>query len=275
MKEQITVSEAITKGHLIINVPVMIIMFGVPGIAMYLFIKKIVPNWTIGIGFFLGFGLAWLYWSFAITKWRLWAFENVRNVHELKKRAIQSGLIWAESKWYNKTELRSEKDKSKWKELLKKFERKDEYIEDHSLPYKTTIYYSKFKNTYDLIIMFGALGIGLFLLIKSDSYIIGSVLILVGTYFGFKEIKQLLDTNPQIIIDNKGIKTITLEFKNWSEIKNEEVVMEGSGKTSQFYLVFNYKNGSEKILIDDFNISAKKLEIALRTYRIRNNKNYR
>ena len=51
--------------------------------------------------------------------------------------------------------------------------------------------------------------------------------------------------------------------------------MEGSGKTTRFYLIYYYRNGSEKLLIDDFNITPKKLETALRTYRIRNNKNYR
>lgn len=275
MKEQVSVDKAIIKGHFIINLPVMIIMFGIPGIAMYLFSEKIIPNWSIGISFFLGFGLAWTYWSFSVTKWRLWAFENVRNVHELKKRAIQSGLIWSDTKWFNKTELKSEKDKLKWKELLKKFKKEDEYFEDHSLPKKTTVYYSKIKNTYELIIMLICLGLGLFLLLKSDSYIIGSILSLVGAYFGFKELKQVLDSNPQIIIDNKGLKTITTDFKNWSDIKNEEVIMTGSGKNTSFYLVYNYGNGSEKLLIDDFNISPKKLETALRTYRIRNKKNYR
>ena len=275
MREYISVDKAIIRGYLMVNTPVMVIMLGTPIIAMYLFSQKLIPNWSIGISFFLGFVFAWLYWSFSITKWRLWAFENVRNVHELKKRAIQSGLIWTDDKWFNKTEIKSSEDKLKWKELERKFEIEDEYKEDYSLPKTSTVYYSKIKNTYELLIMLLCLGAGIYLLLKSDSYIIGTLLTCVGAYFGVKELKQVFDSNPQIIIDDKGIKTVTTDFQNWIEIKNEEVIMEGSGKHKEFYLIYDYANGFEKLKIDDYNISPKKLESLLRTYRIRNKKNYR
>ncbi|MFB9054148.1 hypothetical protein ACFFVB_13750 [Formosa undariae] len=269
MKTHLSVDKAITRGHLVINLPVMLIMFGIPGVTLYLFSEKSIPNWSIGISFLLGFALAWTYWSFAITKWRLWAFENVRNVHELKKSAIENGLIWADTKWFNKTEIKSAADKSKWKVLLKKFEKEDEYFEDRSLPIRTRVYFSKFKNTYDLILMLIGLSAGLFLLLKSDSYIVGTLLSLVGAYLAYKELKQVLNNTPQLIIDNKGIETTTATFKSWAEIKHEEVIMEGSGKTISFYLIYTYNNGSEKLLLDDFNMSPKNLETALRTYRIR------
>jgi hypothetical protein len=48
-----------------------------------------------------------------ITKWRVWAFENVRNVHELKKRAIQEKLISADSSIFEKTEIRTERQEIK------------------------------------------------------------------------------------------------------------------------------------------------------------------
>ncbi|MDT7832463.1 hypothetical protein RQM59_08735 [Flavobacteriaceae bacterium S356] len=275
MREQISVDKAITRGHLMINLPVMIIMFGTPGVSMYLFSEKLIPNWSIGISFFLGFGLAWAYWSYAITKWRIWAFENVRNVHELKKKAIEQGLVWKDNSWFNKTEIKTASDQQKWTELEKKFEKKDIFKEDRSVPSQSIIYYSKIKNTYEFLLMLLCLVGGLYLLIKPDSYILGTLLTLVGGYFGFKELKQVLDTNPQINLDNNGIKTINTEFKSWSEIKNEEVLMEGTGKSREFYLIYDYNEGFEKLKIDDFNISPKKLENLIRTYRIRNNKNYR
>ena len=94
MREQITVDKAIKRGHLVINVPVFFLMMGTPCLAMYLFSEKLIPDWGIAVSFLIGFLFAWLYWSYGITKWRIWAFEYVRNVHELKKKAIQQGLVW-------------------------------------------------------------------------------------------------------------------------------------------------------------------------------------
>ena len=275
MKEKITVDKAIKRGHLIINVPVWFLMMGIPGLAIYLFSQKIIPNWGIAVGFLVGFLFAWLYWSYGINKWRIWAFDKVRNVHELKKKAIQQGLIWKDDSWFNKTEIKSDSDKRKWNLLKKKFEKKDIFKEDYQVPKKSIIYYSKIKNTYEFILMLVCLIGGVFLLINSDSYIMGSLLTITGGYFGFKELKQVLDTNPQITVDSKGIKTINTEFKKWREIKNEEVLMEGSGKHREFYLIYDYNNGFEKLNINDYNVDPKELENLIRTYRIRNNKSYR
>lgn len=275
MKEQISVDKAIKRGHLTIIIPVWFILLGTPCFAMYLFSEKLIPSWGIVISFLIGFLFAWLYWSYGITKWRIWAFESVRNVHELKKRAIQKDLIWKDNSWFNKTEIKTDSDKRKWTELKKKFEKKDIFEEDYSVPSQYVIYYSIIKNTYQFTIMLLCLVGGIYLLVNSDSYFLGTLLTLTGVYLGFEGLKKVFDRNPQITMSNKGIETINTEFKNWSEVKNEEVLMEGSGKHRDFYLIYDYKKGFEKLKINDYDISPKKLENLIRTYRIRNNKNYR
>ncbi|NQX85574.1 MAG: hypothetical protein HRT67_06675 [Flavobacteriaceae bacterium] len=274
MKENISVSKALTKGYLIVTIPVFIIMFGTMGILFYFASIKSIPFWFAPLSFIIGPILGWFYWSYSITKWRIWAFENVRNVNELKKKAIEQGFIWKDGSWFNKTEYKTENDKQKWNELKKKFDKKDIYQEDRSIPNQSVIYFSKFKNTYELILMLLCLGGGVFLLLEGNSYILGSLLTIVGIYFSFKELKQVLDNNPQIEINSKGIKTINTEFKNWSLVKNEEVQFEGYGKNRYYYLYFEFEGGIEKLKINDYNISPKKLENLLKTYRIRNNKNY-
>ena len=87
MNETITVDEALRKGHKMVTYPGMAIMFAMLGISFYLGMAEITPIWIIPVGVVSSFITAWLYWSVMIIKWRLWAFENVRNVHELKKRA--------------------------------------------------------------------------------------------------------------------------------------------------------------------------------------------
>ncbi|MEL4309083.1 hypothetical protein [Joostella sp. CR20] len=278
MREQITVDKAIKRGHLIVNVPVFIAIIGCPALALYLSKQNLIPGWGIGIAFLIGSVLAWLIWSFMITKWRIWAFENVRNVHELKKRAIQEKLIWNDGNIFEKTEIRNTEDKSKLKKLEKKFEQEDEYREDYSLPPKMKIHYSKIYNYAELgvsiLITIG--GVYFFFQGTTMNYILGVILIGVGIYNSIKQSQKAFNNEPQIIIDSKGIQTNNVEFKSWSNIESEEVVQEGYGKSAKSYLTYFYDEEEfEKIEIDSLNVTHRELENIIRTYRIRNNKNYR
>lgn len=113
MTEFVSVDEAISKGHKVVNFPVMAINAGVVALTVYLGVQKLIPIWGYFIGLILGFVLSWLWWSFKIAKWRVWAFENVRNVHELKKRAIQERLIWPDGHFFEKTEIWSAADRER------------------------------------------------------------------------------------------------------------------------------------------------------------------
>lgn len=278
MREQITVDKAIKRGHIIVNVPVFIVIIGCPALALYLSKQNLIPGWGIGIAFLLGFVLAWLIWSFMITKWRIWAFENVRNVHELKKRAIQEKLIWNDGNIFEKTEIRNTEDKSKLKKLEKKFEQEDEFREDYSLPPKVEIHYSKAYNYVELGVSILITGVGIYFFTKGETkqYILVTIMTGIGLYSTIKEFRKALDTKPKIIIDSKGIQTKNVEFKNWKNIENEEVVQEGYGKSAKSYLTYFYDEDTfEKIDIDSLNVTHGELENIIRTYRIRNNKNYR
>lgn len=278
MREQITVDKAIMRGHLIVNVPVFIAIMGCPALAVYLSELNLIPGWGIGIAFLIGFVLAWLIWSFMITKWRVWAFENVRNVHELKKRAIQEKLIWNDGNIFEKTEIRNYEDKRKLNKLEKKFEREDEYREDYYLPFKMEIHYSKTYNYVELGISILIIGVGIYFFTKGETkqYILGGIMTGIGLYSTINEFRKALDTKPKIIIDSKGIQTKNVEFKNWSNIYSEEVIQVGYGKSAKSYLTYYYDEDEfEKIEIDSLNVTHKELENIIRTYRIRNNKNNR
>ena len=278
MRQEISVNKAIKRGHLIVNIPVFICIIGIPALSFYLSNQNLIPKWGIGIGFVLGFVIAWLVWSFMVTKWRIWAFENVRNVHELKKRAIQEKLIWNDGNIFEKTEIRNSEDKSRLKKLEKKFEQEDEYREDHSLPLKMEIHYSKAYNYVELGVSILIIGVGIYFFTKAEikQYILGAIISGIGLYSTIKEFRKALDTKPKIIIDSRGIQTKNVEFKNWSSIKSEEVIQEGYGKSAKSYLIYFYDEEEfEKIEIDSLNVTHRELENIIRTYRIRNNKNYR
>ncbi|MGH6949598.1 MAG: hypothetical protein ACREH4_01905 [Vitreimonas sp.] len=48
-------------------------------------------------GFAIFWVLAWLWWSRMIPKWLVWAAERVDDWPQLRQRAIDSMLIWAEN----------------------------------------------------------------------------------------------------------------------------------------------------------------------------------
>lgn len=272
MKKEITVDKAIAKGHLVVNVPVFILIIGCPTLAVWLSRKAIIPNWGIGVAFFIGFILAWLVWSFMITKWRLWAFHNVRNVHQLKKRAIEEKLIWNDGNIFERTEIRTRKDKKKLDILEKKFEIEDIFLEDISIPAKTEIRYSKLMSITNIITAILISSVGIYLLIDKSLFI-GSVALCIGVYIVFNNYKKILNREPQIIIDSKGIITKTAGFKSWLKIKDEDVILEGYGKSERCYFVYFYnKNNYEKIEVQPLDITPTELKKAIITHRIRSKK---
>ena len=119
MKEEISVEKAIWKGHKMITFPVMIIIVSVIGFGLFLEKKGFIPSWGNGVSLVAGISLGWLYWSFLITKWRIWAFERVKNIDELKRQAVEGNLIWKDKSIFEKTEIRSAKQKEILRELDK------------------------------------------------------------------------------------------------------------------------------------------------------------
>lgn len=276
MREQISVDKAIKRGHLIVNVPVFLFIIGCPSLAFYLLKQNLIPVWGMVIAIPIGFILAWFIWSFMITKWRIWAFENVRNVNELKKRAIQEKLIWNDRSIFEKTEIRTHEDNEQLKNLEKKFEIEDEYKEDYSLPIKTEIYYSKAYNYVEIGSCILVISVGIYCFTSGEikQYVLGAIMTGIGLCGAIKESRKAISNKPQIIIDTKGIQTIKVGFTKWSDILNEEVIQEGFASSAKSYLTYYYdEEGFEKVEIDSLNVTHRALENILRTYRIRNNKN--
>lgn len=269
MFEIVTVDKALTKGHKMVTYPGMVIMFGIMGLTVLFGLQKGSPFWIWPVGIGSSIVLAWLYWSVRITKWKVWAFDNVRNVHELKKRAIQEKLIWTDHSPFNKTEIWNSSDKEKWKSLQDKFLIKDEikYEDDLTVPSERIIYYSKGKNLVEMAVMLGCLAVGVYIMALGDNTVLGSVLSLVGGYFAFKEFRQATNKIPQIIINEKGIETVKTKFYKWHDINDEDVEIQGSGKDTHYYLIYEHPDGAENLLIDDYDIEYRELRKLLRVYK--------
>lgn len=275
MFETVTVDQALAKGQRMVNYPVFAIMSGMLLLTSYLLVQKLIHVWGLLISLVLAIGLSWLWWSFMITKWRLWAFEHVRNVHELKKRAIREKLIWKDGSFFEKTEIRSASDRAKWDLLQQKFTQEDVFQDDLTIPSETIIYYSKSKSLIGLAIMGATLVFGIYVVMGTDRYILGAIVAIIGAFASIRSFKMASNTEPQIIISNKGIETISTRFFPWDEIWNEEVVMEGSGSDSRYYLIYDHPEGSVHLHIDDYDTDQRKLNNLLILYRGRSEKSKR
>jgi hypothetical protein len=272
MFETVTVDEALRKGKRIINLPVYIILFGTIGVSVYLVSVQKVSGWYTVAGTIGAFVFAWMYWSFAITKWRLWAFENVRNVHELKQRAVKEKLIWPDGNFLEKTEIRTADERQKLLNLNDKFNQPDVFTDDYSVPDEKVVHYSKAIALFQILLMMAFFVGGLYALIYGQSYIIGGLLTVVGAVFTYTGFSHYRNRSAQIIINNKGIQTAAIQFYPWQEIYAEDVITQRYGKSSTTYFIYNHPGGSEKLDINEFDISKKELEKLLRIYRGRSEK---
>lgn len=280
MRMYVSVKKALIKGHLMVNVPVIVFLFGPGFLTYYLSEQYILPSWSVLIASLIGFILAWLTWSIMITKWRVWAFENVRNVHELKKKAIEQKLIWEDGATFEKTEIRSKSQKEKLNKLEEKFETEDQFYEDITLASKTEITYTKTHKYFEL---FGSItliigGIYFVTYQTKPGYVLGAFLILLGILSAKDNLKLFLNNKTQLIIDNKGITTENSGFVKWSNIEDEEIIYETDFRNNiKHYLIFYYNGyqNYEKIDIEGLNTSKKELENVIRTYRIRSKKEFR
>jgi hypothetical protein len=269
MKESISVKKAIENGKgLLMFAPIIIIATGI-FISVYTH-KELGFEFNFSIVIALvGFLLAWFFWSFAVTKWKIWAFENVRNVHELKRKAIQNNLIWEDGSWFEKTEIRNIEQKQKLKQLEKKFLEKDIFHDDLNVSKETLIQFSKTQTVFTLLLGFASLIYGIYSWINIPNEYYFILMIGFGIYMIFKSIQKLKNKGPQIILNSSGIKLANSDLMSWQEIKNECVLIRRRGKYVEHLLMLDYKNQHIEIGINELNTNYDKLDKLLQVYRVR------
>lgn len=273
MYETVTVDDALVRGRRMVNYPVTAMLFLLI-IASFLVVFLLqLPLWLLAITVPAAIILPWLYWSFMITRWRLWAFENVRNVHELKKRAIKEKLIWADGKFFEKTEIRSSGEKEKWADLQSKFKLEDIFHDDYAVPPETKIYYSKTKSSWEVILGIGLFSLGVYFFVTNGLEMGACVCWIAGIVLAIVGYRQLKNRDAQITLSNDGVTTSELPFCSWAKIINEDVRVVRIGRTHNTYFVYTCSTTENKISINELGVSNAGLEKLLRIYRGRFNQN--
>lgn len=265
MKEQVSVKKAIKRGTILLVVAPLIAMTIVFGTVIFLMIQKILDGpLVIVLMLVAGISAGWLVWSFNVVRWKLWAYENVRNVHELNRKAIEANLIWPDGSWSNKTEIWTYTQKQKFNRLKKKFDLADEYHDDLFIPKETRLFYS--KNEVYLGFLIGSFLLFLFFYTYSEKLnFIMLLLPLLGFYFIYRGFKKFRGRNqPQLILDDKGIYIEKFRRKYlWDKIIEVTVSVDKSGS----YLNLQYIE-EEAIPLDTFHREEEDTENAYHLHNI-------
>lgn len=270
MNKSISVDQAIRRGHILITGPSLILLV-LPALSLYLL--KVDLVWVV-LAAIAGLVFSFLFWGLTITKWKIWAYTNVRNVHELKEKAIELLLIYPEESSFNAFELATKADKEKLQQLEDNFLIEDDYsIEDgDDIPAETKIHKSSWLW---FLVIFCVLGVYLFAqeawygeTESAIAYGVGCVLVLG---FIIKEnVQKLRIKDAYVTINAEGMSAHGHPFVPWKNIDGEGVVKEGKSLHFVYYYThFMEGSGMVSFELDDLAINKKRLLRLLKVYRSR------
>ena len=284
MKKNPSNLQLILVGHLYVNVPVLLLLLGIPVLAWKLSagLNNLGYQFIIAaFGMLIGFKLAWIWWSVFITKWRINAFSaaDEDNWISLKKMAVKTGLIWPEGYDFEKTELRSPEQQQKImqiKERIFELEQIEEIKHDLRTPDKICFHYNNKDVGIELFVRFFVVAVAVAIIVFSNAKIVGIALLplilLIDmhykyiTHFGRKDIV--------FSISNKGLdlKVPEMRFIKWEEIDYLVVNKEDR------YLNINFVKGASedelKLRLQYFDIKsldefASSVDVFMERYRMR------
>jgi hypothetical protein len=124
-RERVSVAHTFVIGAIWVWVPIALIIdiwfvgflaFGTPRLGANSWLDQLSIN-----AFLLS---AWLWRSFSVPKWRLWAAKHSDDWAAVERLAMSAGLIFSERTWYGRifahTEIWSKKDRARYEELKQK-----------------------------------------------------------------------------------------------------------------------------------------------------------
>ncbi len=290
LQPTINIDDAIKQANLRIKAPMLTIMiaFIIAGIfSGTLGDHSILAN-CVTVFFIAGtfvFGI--LFSLIATTKWRIWAFSHVNNVHELQAIAEQENILPRKGSWQWKLAIESKADKEKLGALAQRFKESHKHLEDDTIPEAVNIY------AYNIIrTLMGAtvIAIGFYSWVYHSAgprawwlfnicVHTGIAIIPIGlTAFTIYKSQNIKHGRPDVTLSDAGIETPTLGFKPWSELYHERMEVDystGKYSTKIIYLAFEHNDDTERIDVTIASERRRRIYYLLKIYRNRYNKNRR
>ena len=214
-----------------------------------------------------GFRHPLLYYFVRLPQWRIWAFSNVRNVHELKQRAILGRVFPQEGSFWWRLEIKTAEQKRIIHELTDKFDLPDVFEDDYTIPYETAYSYSKTDRITYVVMTVVSLVVAIVFLPEKEYYT-GTIMAVFSIFFGYAAYKRYANNGPLLTISNDGITTKQYGFHTWRDISDEKVFYVSAGKSSHYGLSYNVYDQVISISLRDMvGQNGYKVDHVLRTYR--------
>lgn len=273
----LSVDQAISIGKRKILLPCILFII-IPPIFIYVFLGS---RWGIMIApmlFLLGAGIAAFYRAIALPKWKIWAYSNVRNIHELKRRSQYAWIsLESDKAGPGQFEYWTSAQREQWKQIETRFDTADEFIDDQSVPEQLTIYFAWYKKLAILLLSFLTFSFGLVCMYfavgeKLSFAVVWRIFVAVfftsmGIWLSYLALLQLFNRKAQIILSEKGIETYKNGFSPWSAIRDINIIAKGTTRHRSFYLQYWAENGLISFELDGLTIGRSKLDKYWRIYR--------
>lgn len=227
--------------------------------------------WPFLVGFPLGFVLAWLYWALRVTSWKIWAFGHVRNVHELKMKAIRYKILHPDDSFFGRLAFQTASQRAALLDLEAKFQQQDILQDDASVPPETQINYSRKSTILALFLGILAVAAGDYILLHNHKnpwgYMAGSfVLAVVFLNIAWK---QLAQRKPKMILNASGIQLYNHPFVGWASVDRVTIVKRQNGNQHHYWLDIVTDHGRLNRELTNLSCSPDVLDHLLQVYRAR------
>lgn len=269
MNTTYTVTQAIKRGRRLI--PFTVLALWLTSIFAGIFIGAALHQVPLGLlGFPIGTLIAFAYWQYATVKWKIWAYENVRNLHELKSDALKYHLIWPDGSVMQKLEIKSLSQKERIKRLERKFQQPDIFHVDLSVRDRTEIY--KAKSTPYIITVFALLLVGIVIREffynphPDKPYLHFITTLPFAIFLLYRAYKEFRTKGPHVVLSNEGIKLRDTAIIPWQQITSTQIKHIGRGKQM---LVVNYSGTHTGTEINHLDKNALEIEQLIKVYKAR------
>ena len=189
-----------------------------------------------------------------VTKWKIWAFEEVRNVHELRRRALNEGIIIP---FLERFIPLSREEQIQIERISVKFQQPDLYPQDAGMPDVVEVFYNKKYNLLEATLYFLATCLALawafIWVIAGETDLLLPILPALFFALCIYNLLQYRNVKPRVVFRHDGIR-VKSTFVHKSKI--DDVVVSLNRKIPQLAV-------SEKGSLIDVVIGINSLDIHL------------
>jgi hypothetical protein len=271
--------KVILVGQLWINVPVVLLIIGLPLVVGFRIGEDRLLLLFLGIvlAFAAGVFLAWIWWGFLITYWRIWAFDRVHEDDWLRLRTLakKTKLIWEEGGTYEKLERRNPRQTEQIRAIEERLAELEQValIQLELTTPDQTAYRFNTRDVLPEVLTYLLLWFVIFGLLWTAQYILAVLLTVIVLFQGWplKYLPHIFKKEAYLIIGDKGIETIYPQPQRYTWQEMEALAIQKEER-KLLIRMFGQEAGTHEVLelryyrIPDMDLFAQQLELFVQRY---------